>query len=51
MNSGFNTQCAPSTRLLTEAQILEIHRASLEVLETAGVRLLHDEAIEMLRGA
>ncbi len=51
MNSGFKTQCVPSYRLLTEEQIEEIHRASLEVLETIGVRLLHDEAVEMLRDA
>jgi trimethylamine--corrinoid protein Co-methyltransferase len=41
----------PSYRLLTEDQILEIHRASLEVLETVGVRLLHAEAVEMLQDA
>ena len=40
MNSGFRTQCVPQYRLLTEEQIQEIHRASLEVLETVGVRLL-----------
>jgi len=51
MNSSFNSQCAPAYRLLTEAQILEIHRASLEVLETAGVRVLHEGAIDMLRAA
>ena len=38
MNSGFKTQCVPSYRLLTEDQIKEIHRASLQVLETVGVR-------------
>ena len=51
MNSGFRTQCVPSYRLLTEDQIKEIHRASLEVLETVGVRLLHEEAVELLRDA
>jgi trimethylamine--corrinoid protein Co-methyltransferase len=51
MNSGFRTQCVPSYRLLTEEQIQEIHRASLEVLETVGVRLLHAEAVELLRDA
>jgi len=29
MNSGFQAQCAPSTRLLAEEQIVEIHRARL----------------------
>jgi trimethylamine--corrinoid protein Co-methyltransferase len=51
MNSGFRTQCVPSYRLLTEDQIKEIHRASLEVLETVGVRLLHEEAVQLLREA
>jgi trimethylamine--corrinoid protein Co-methyltransferase len=51
MNSGFRTQCVPNYRLLTEEQIKEIHRASLEVLETAGVRLLHDGAVQLLRDA
>jgi trimethylamine--corrinoid protein Co-methyltransferase len=41
----------PSYKLLTEDQIQEIHRASLEVLETAGVRLLHPEGVELLRAA
>ncbi|MGD9147192.1 MAG: trimethylamine methyltransferase family protein [Anaerolineae bacterium] len=51
MNSGFKTQVVPSYRLLTEEQITEVHGASLEVLETVGVRLLHDGAIEMLKDA
>jgi trimethylamine--corrinoid protein Co-methyltransferase len=51
MNSGFRTQCVPNYRLLTEEQIQEIHRASLEVLETVGVRLLHEEAVQLLRDA
>ena len=51
MHSGFKTQCVPNYRLLTEEQIKEIHRASLEVLETAGVRLLHEEAVQLLRDA
>ncbi len=51
MNSGFRTQCVPSYRLLTGEQIQEIHRASLEILETVGVRLLHAGAVELLRDA
>jgi trimethylamine---corrinoid protein Co-methyltransferase len=51
MNSGFKTQCMPRYRLLTEEQIQEIHRAALELLETAGVRLLHPEGVELLRAA
>jgi trimethylamine--corrinoid protein Co-methyltransferase len=51
MNTGITTQCKPSYRLLTEDQIQEIHRASLEVLETIGVRVPHPEAIQLLRDA
>jgi trimethylamine--corrinoid protein Co-methyltransferase len=51
MNSGFKTQCLPAYRLLTQEQILEIHRASLEILETVGVRLLDDEAVQLLQDA
>ena len=51
MNSGFKTQCMPSYRLLTEEQIKEIHRASLEVLETVGVQVCHEEGVQLLRDA
>jgi trimethylamine--corrinoid protein Co-methyltransferase len=51
MNSGFKSQVVPSYRLLTEDQIREIHLASLDILETVGVRVNHDEAVGMLAGA
>ena len=51
MNSGVRTQVVPQYRLLTEDQIQEIHRSSLEVLEKVGVRLLDQEAIDMLKDA
>jgi trimethylamine--corrinoid protein Co-methyltransferase len=51
MNSGFKTQCVPYYRLLTEDQIKEIHRASLEILETIGVRVLHEKGVQLLRDA
>ena len=51
MNSGFKTQCVPNYRLLTEDQIKEIHQASLEVLETIGVRVSHEEAVQLLKDA
>ncbi len=51
MNSGFKSQCVPCYRLLTEEQIQEIHRASLEILETIGVRLLDEEAVDLLGDA
>ncbi|HEX9118237.1 MAG TPA: trimethylamine methyltransferase family protein [Anaerolineae bacterium] len=51
MNSGFKSQVVPNYRLLTEEQIREIHLASLDILESVGVRVNHDEAVEMLRAA
>jgi trimethylamine--corrinoid protein Co-methyltransferase len=51
MNSGFKSQCVPNYRLLTEDQIKEIHRSSLEILETVGVRVPHEEAVQLLRDA
>lgn len=51
MNSGFKSQCVPSYRLLTEEQINEIHLATLEILETIGVRVLSDEGVELLKAA
>ena len=51
MNSGFKSQVVPSYRLLTEDQIREIHLASLDILETVGVRVNHDEAVQMLAAA
>ena len=51
MNSGFKSQCVPNYRLLTEEQVQELHRATLEILETIGVRVAHPEAVEMLRAA
>ena len=40
----------PSYRLLSEEQIRTIHTATLEILETVGVRVAHDEALKLLRG-
>ena len=51
MNSGFKSQCVPSYRILTETQIKEIHWATLDVLETVGVRVLHQEGLQLLRAA
>ncbi|MBW2657981.1 MAG: trimethylamine methyltransferase family protein [Deltaproteobacteria bacterium] len=48
MNSGFNSQCVPRYRLLDEAQIKRIHCATLELLETVGVRVMDGEALELL---
>jgi trimethylamine---corrinoid protein Co-methyltransferase len=51
MNTGNEVQVRPSYRLLTEAQIQTLHEATLKILETVGMRVSNDEAIEMLRAA
>ena len=48
MQTGFNSQCIPEYRLLSQAQIDELHRATLEVLETVGVKVHHEQALELL---
>jgi len=51
MDIDLSPHCTPSYRLLTEAQINAIHRATLEILETVGVRLFHRSARQMLESA
>lgn len=51
MNSGFQSQCVPQYRILQEAQIKRIHCATLELLETVGVKVIDEEALEMLGDA
>ena len=46
-----DSQSCPRYRLLTEDQIQEIHLATLEILETIGVKILGEEGIELLEGA
>ena len=41
---GFKTQCQPTYRILTQEQIQRIHYATLELLETVGVKVMHPEA-------
>ena len=48
MNSGFKSQCVPSYRLLDEAQIKQFHYATLDLLENSGVKVMDEEAREML---
>jgi len=48
MNSGFKSQCLPRYRLLDEGQIKRLHYATLELLETVGVRILDAQALELL---
>jgi trimethylamine--corrinoid protein Co-methyltransferase len=49
MNAGLDPQVLPDYRLLTQDQIKEIHRATLEILETIGVRVLDTEGVQVLR--
>lgn len=49
MNDSINTKCLPTYRLLNEEQIKEIHRATLEILETVGVRVRHEEGIQLFK--
>ena len=49
MYSGLKSQCIPQSRILTEAQIKRIHTATLELLETVGVKVMNEEARQMLR--
>jgi len=51
MRSSFAIQQAPALRFLTDDQIREIHQAGLEVLESIGVEVLHEEALALLKGA
>ena len=51
MKSKIPTQCLPTINLLSREQIETIHRASLEVLEKAGVWVMHEGAREMMAAA
>ena len=51
MISGFQSLCVPTYHLLTPEQIKSIHTATLELLETVGVDVHHDEARQMLADA
>ncbi|MFX1533614.1 MAG: trimethylamine methyltransferase family protein [Promethearchaeota archaeon] len=51
MSNGFKTKCRPSYRLLTDGQIQKIHQASLDILESIGVRVFHNEGIQLLEDA
>ena len=49
MTNNPYTQVRPAYRLFNQEQIEEIHRASLEILETNGIRVPHQEAIQLLQ--
>ncbi len=41
----------PQLRVINDAQIKQLHMASLEVLERVGIKLTHPKALELLSGA
>ena len=43
--------CQPSFRLLSEEQIRHLHRATLELLDTTGVRILEPQVVRMMADA
>ncbi len=51
MIENFKTQCKPNFKLLTESQIKKIHLASLEILETIGVRISHEQGLKLLENS
>ena len=48
MLDNSKTRCKPRYRLLTKEQIKQIHLASLEILNTIGVKVSHKEGIKLL---
>ena len=51
MHTGLKSQCAPTYHLLSVEQIKKLHHATLELLESVGVRVLLPEAVHMLQDA
>lgn len=51
MNGGNSALCRPRHRLLTRDQIKEFHRATLEILDTRGVIVQHEEGQDLLADA
>ena len=51
MDPDFTAQCVPAYRVLKQEQIAHIHQATLELLETVGVQIMHPDAVEMLSDA
>ena len=41
----------PQLRVINDAQIAQLHAATLEVLERTGIKLTHPKALEILAGA
>ena len=51
MGSELDLQCRPQYRLLSEGQIKAIHEATLDLLNTIGVRVFSQEGVELLKKA
>ena len=51
IQSSFTVQRSPHFSVLSEDQVCEIHRASLEVLEKAGYRIESKAAVSLLKQA
>ena len=51
IQSSFISQKSPCFSVLSEDQVYEIHRASLEVLEKTGYSILCQEAVDLLKRA
>ncbi len=49
--SNYSQQLSPSLKWFTESQLEEIHSSTIDVLERAGVRVDHDEALKLLKDA
>lgn len=49
--SNYSEQLSPQLKWFSESQLEEIHSATIEVLERAGVRVDHDEALQLLKDA
>ncbi|MFC1950215.1 trimethylamine methyltransferase family protein [Chloroflexota bacterium] len=47
MLKGFTRKFKP-LEILSEEEVEAIHRGTLDVLETTGVRMEHDKALELL---
>ena len=48
MNDLNNTTCKPSYKLMNEDQIKKIHEATLDILENVGVRIDHEDGMELM---
>jgi trimethylamine--corrinoid protein Co-methyltransferase len=48
MQDTYTERCAPAYRILTAPQIERLHAATLELLETVGVKIMLPEAVDLL---